>query len=276
MVRIIIIVMPFGWGTSMHGEVRASSFNEGVAFVAGGSGGIGAAITKSLAAAGSDVRFTYYRNEDAARSVVEAARREGTSVDCAQLALEDSAAVVRAIEDARSRFGRIHSVIYAAGPSVPINYVGQIREEDWIKTFALDTHACFNLVQAALPILKEQRGGSFTAVTTTQFARHVPMSVLSSAPKAAIESMMQVLAKEYGRFGVRANCVRSGWLAGGKLADGIGGQVQEKALQAIVAQIPMAALGDPTDVAAAVTFLSSKQARYITGDSLTVDGGWRL
>jgi 3-oxoacyl-[acyl-carrier protein] reductase len=70
--------------------------------------------------------------------------------------------------------------------------------------------------------------------------------------------------------------VRSGWLAGGKLADRIGGQVQEKAMQAIAAQIPMGALGDPADVAAAVTFLSSQAARYITGDALTVDGGWRL
>jgi NAD(P)-dependent dehydrogenase (short-subunit alcohol dehydrogenase family) len=167
-------------------------------------------------------------------------------------------------------------VIYAAGPALPISYVAQVAEEDWVRTFAMDTHACFNLVHASLPILKNQRAGSLTAVTTTQYSRHVPMSVLSSAPKAAIESMMQVVAKEYGRFGVRANCVRSGWLAGGKLADGMGGQVQEKAMQAIVSQIPMGALGDPADVAAAVTFLSSKQARYITGDSLTVDGGWRL
>jgi NAD(P)-dependent dehydrogenase (short-subunit alcohol dehydrogenase family) len=260
----------------MQRDVRASGFNEGVAFVAGGSGGIGAAITQSLAAAGSDVLFTYYRNQDAAKRVLDAAGREGRRVECVQLALEDGAAAARVLEDTRSRFGKIHSVIYAAGPSVPINYVGQIEEADWVKTFAMDTHACFNLVRAALPILKEQRSGSLTAVTTTQFARHVPMSVLSSAPKAAIESMMQVVAKEYGRFGVRANCVRSGWLAGGKLADGIGGQVQEKAIQAIVAQIPMGALGDPTDVAAAVTFLCSKEARYITGEALTVDGGWRL
>lgn len=260
----------------MPEDDRVPMFNDGVAFVAGGSGGIGAAITRSLAAAGSDVLFTYYRKADAASRVRDTAGREGRKVEYIQLALEDSAAVARALEEARSRFGAIHSVIYAAGPSVPINFVGQIEEVEWINTFAKDTHACFNLVRAALPILKGQHGGSLTAITTTQFARHVPMSVLSSAPKAAIESMMQVVAKEYGRFGVRANCVRSGWLAGGKLADGIGGQVQEKAMQAIVAQIPMAALGDPDDVAAAVTFLSSRQARYITGDSLTVDGGWRL
>ena len=176
----------------------------------------------------------------------------------------------------RSRCGRIHSVIYAAGPVTPIGFVGGLTEEQWVTTFKLDTHACFNLVHAALPILKEQRGGSLTAVTTTQFARHVPMSVMSSAPKAAIESMMQVAAREYGRYGVRANSVRSGWLAGGKFADGIGGQVTEQAVKAIVANIPLGALGDPAHVADAVVFLSSRQAAYITGEALSVDGGWKL
>jgi len=252
------------------------TFSEGAAFVAGGSGGIGAAITEALTAAGTDVVFTYYRNQEAAGRLEQRAKRDGRRVEGVQLALENAAAVQSALQLARDRYGGIHSVIYAAGPGLPIGYVAQVKEEDWIRTFAMDTHACFNLVHAALPILKDQRGGSLTAVTTTQFARHVPMSVLSSAPKAAIESMMQVVAKEYGRFGIRANCVRSGWLAGGKFADGMGGQVQEKAMQAIVAQIPMGALGAPADVAAAVTFLSSKQASYITGDSLTVDGGWRL
>jgi NAD(P)-dependent dehydrogenase (short-subunit alcohol dehydrogenase family) len=220
--------------------------------------------------------FSFYRNREAATQLQESSARTGRRVESVPLALEDSAAVANALQQARSRCGNIHSVIYAAGPALPISYVAQVAEEDWVRTFAMDTHACFNLVHASLPILKNQRAGSLTAVTTTQYSRHVPMSVLSSAPKAAIESMMQVVAKEYGRFGVRANCVRSGWLAGGKLADGMGGQVQEKAMQAIVSQIPMGALGDPADVAAAVTFLSSKQARYITGDSLTVDGGWRL
>jgi NAD(P)-dependent dehydrogenase (short-subunit alcohol dehydrogenase family) len=260
----------------MQSGTSGFSFDEGVAFVAGGSGGIGAAITKALAAAGSDVVFTYYRNRDAAERLQEAAGRDGRRVESVHLALEDPASVSNALQHTLSRYGKIHSVIYAAGPSLPISYTAQVSEDDWVRTFAMDTHACFNLVRAALPILKEQRSGSLTAITTTQFARHVPMSVLSSAPKAAIESMMQVIAKEYGRFGVRANCVRSGWLAGGKFADGMGGQVQEKAMQAIVSQIPMGALGDPADVAAAVTFLSSQQARYITGDALTVDGGWRL
>jgi 3-oxoacyl-[acyl-carrier protein] reductase len=88
--------------------------------------------------------------------------------------------------------------------------------------------------------------------------------------------MLQVAAREYGRYGVRANAVRSGWLDGGKFADGIGGQVSDKAKQAIVASIPLGMLGQPDDVANAVVFLSSRQARYVTGEALSVDGGWKL
>ena len=252
------------------------SFDDGVAFVAGGSGGIGAAITRALAAAGCDVVFTYYKNRASADALVAQIAETGRRAEATQLALEDAAAVTACLGGVRERYGRLHSVIYAAGPVTPINFVGGITDDEWTRTFTLDTHACFHLAHAALPILKEQKGGSITAVTTTQYSRHVPMSVLSSAPKAAIESMLQVIAREYGRYGVRANSVRSGWLDGGKFADGIGGQVSDKAKQAIIASIPLGALGDPADVANAVVFLSSREARYVTGEALSVDGGWKL
>jgi NAD(P)-dependent dehydrogenase (short-subunit alcohol dehydrogenase family) len=252
------------------------SFDPGVALVAGGSGGIGAAIVRAFARAGSDVSFSYNRNRDAATRLVEEVKTLGRSADAFQLSLEDAAAASARLTDVRARYQRIHSIVYAAGPVTPIGFVARLTEEQWAETFRLDTHACFNLVHAALPVLQEQRGGSITAVTTTQYSRHVPMSVLSSAPKAAIESMIQVVAREYGRYGVRANSVRSGWLDGGKFADGIGGQVSEKARQAIIASIPLGALGDPADVANAVVFLSSREARYVTGDAISVDGGWKL
>jgi NAD(P)-dependent dehydrogenase (short-subunit alcohol dehydrogenase family) len=252
------------------------TFDAGVALVAGGSGGIGAAITRAFVQAGTDVVFTYNRNKNAAEGLVNELAPLGRKVEFLQLSLEDSEAVAASVAEVRSRHGNMHSVVYAAGPSTPIGFVGALSEEQWVTTFQLDTHACFNLVRATLPVLKEQRGGSLTAITTTQYARHVPMSVMSSAPKAAIESMMQVVAREYGRYGVRANSVRSGWLAGGKFADGIGGQVSDKAKEAIVATIPLGALGDPSDVAHAVVFLASREARYITGEGLSVDGGWKL
>jgi len=251
-------------------------FPGGVAFVAGGSGGIGAAIVDAFARAGSDVVFTYHRNQQAAEQVKATASEHGVDIEFRQLALHEPAAVTESLEAVAGERESIHSVVYAAGPGIPVNFAGNISFDDWQKTFERDTHACFNLVHAALPALRKQGFGSLCAVTTTQATRHLPLSVLSSAPKAAVESLFAVVAKENGRFGIRANCIRSGWLAGGKLEDGMGGQMQEKALKEIESQVPMRALGLPADVANAVVFLASARATYITGVNLAVDGGWCL
>lgn len=265
--------------TSVSSPLKSTSgftFDQGTAFVAGGSGGLGAAIVRAFAAAGSDVFFTYNRNKDAAEILLAEASAHGSRIECTQLALEDTSAVHATMADVRDRLGLIHSVVYAAGPPTPIDFVAGISEEIWEQTFRLDTHACFNLVRSALPILKTQRAGSITAVTSTQGGRHLPKSVLSSAPKAAIESMLQVTAREYGRFGVRANSLRAGWISAGMFAGGIGGQVPQAAIDEIVSQIPMGALGRSEDIGNAVVFLSSLQARYITGEVISVDGGWKL
>ena len=253
-----------------------SNFKNGVAFVAGGSGGIGAAIVEEFARAGANVVFTYHRNEEAAKAVCKTAEAHGTRISYRQLALHDEQATADGIAEVASDAGGIHSVVYAAGPGIPINFAGKIDMADWRKTFEHDTHACFSLVHASLPVLIGQKSGSLCAITTTQASRHLPLSVLSSAPKAAVESLLAVVAKENGRFGVRANSIRSGWLAGGKLDDGMDGQMQDKALQEIAAQVPMKTLGRPADVAHAAVFLASSKAQYISGVNLTVDGGWCL
>lgn len=252
------------------------TFDKGVALITGGSGGIGAAVVRAFALAGCDVVFTYYKNRGAADALLAELGATGRKLEALQLSLEDSAAVDRCLADVAGRYGRLHSVVYASGPATPINFVGGLTDEQWMTTFTMDTHAAFHLTRAALGIMKIQKGGSITAVTTTQHSRHVPQSVLSSAPKAAVESMLEVAAREYGRFGVRCNAVRSGWLDGGKFADGIGGQVTPEAKAAIAKSVPLGMLGDPADVAHACVFLASQQARYITGEALSVDGGWKL
>lgn len=252
------------------------TFDPGIALITGGSGGIGAAVVRAFVAAGCDVVFTFYKNQAGAAALARELHRPGQKLEAVQLALEDSAAVNQRLSDLQARYGRVQSVVYASGPATPINFVGGLTDEQWVSTFTMDTHAAFHLTRAALGLMKAQQGGSITAVTTTQHARHVPQSVLSSAPKAAVESMLEVAAREYGRFGVRCNSVRSGWLDGGKFADGIGGQVTPEAKAAIAKSVPLGMLGDPADVANACVFLASQQARYITGEALSVDGGWKL
>lgn len=252
------------------------TFDGGIAVVAGGSGGLGAGVVRAFAAAGSDVFFTYNRNKVAAEQLVSEVSSYGRRVEYAQLSLEDSAAVNATVDDVKRRFENIHSVVYAAGPPTPVDFVGNLSQQTWEETFQLDTHACFNLARAVLPILKPQGFGSITAITSTQGGRHLPKSVLSSAPKAAIESMLQLIAKEYGRFGIRANSLRAGWIDAGMFSGGIGGQVSQEAIDSIVSQVPMGKLGGAEDIGNAVVFLSSLQARYLTGETISVDGGWKL
>src|ERR1700679_1713408 len=106
----------------MQSGTSGFSFSDGAAFVAGGSGGIGTAITESLAAARTEVVFTYYRNQGAAARLEQSAKRDGRRVEGVQLALENASAVESALQQARDRHGKIHSVIYAAGPGLPIGY----------------------------------------------------------------------------------------------------------------------------------------------------------
>lgn len=167
------------------------------------------------------------------------------------------------MQQAGSDHAPIHSVVYAAGPDIPIRFAGKIAADEWRHAFEHDTHAFFNLAKAALPALQRQRGGSLCAITTAQATKHLPLSALSSAPKAAIESLIAVIAKENGRFAIRANTIRAGWLAGGKLDDGMDSQLEGEVLKEIAA-VPLGGLGRPQDVADAVVYLASDRARYIT------------
>ena len=251
-------------------------FSEGVAVVAGGSGGIGAAIVEAFAREGWSVVFTYHQNAQVARYVQKACEPYAVVVEYHQLALQHERATRKFFAEVREKYAAVRSVVYAAGPGISIDFAGELSLDDWKNTFEQDTHACFNLVQSALPMLKESGGGSITAVTTTQATRHLPKSVLSSAPKAAIESLLEVVARENGRYGIRANSIRAGWLEAGKLDRGLDGQMDESAIEAISSQVPLGYLGAPEDIANAVVFLSSEKGRYITGANLVVDGGWQL
>ena len=106
-------------------------FAEGIALVAGGSGGLGAGVCRSLAKAGANVALTYKSRLDAAERVADDVRREGREAIVLQMDLEDAAAVKVAVDDLKQRFGRIHSVVYAAGPPLEFQYIRDISPAEW-------------------------------------------------------------------------------------------------------------------------------------------------
>jgi NAD(P)-dependent dehydrogenase (short-subunit alcohol dehydrogenase family) len=251
-----------------------SNFVKGIAIVAGGSGGIGSAICVGLAREGSDVLLTYNSNRDAAEKAAEGVRALGRKAEIAQLKLDDPDAVAKLVDNAAARFGRIHSVVYAAGPGLHMSLISQLSPQEWARVINSDVNGCFNLVHASIPHLKG--GGSLVAVITAAVERVPARDICSAAPKAAIEMLIRGVAKEEGRNGIRANCVGPGWVDAG-----LGRQVMEKELteqqiENIRRAIPLKRVGQPEEIAEAVLFFLSSKASFITGQSLAVDGGMQI
>ena len=258
------------------GATGAADFaaRAGVAFVSGGSGGIGAAVCRLLAARGAEVAFTYNSNAGKAAALVAEIDAEGGRARAVQLDLTDTAAVAEAV--AREAAGGLHTVVYASGPYVSMEYVGRIDPERFWRQCTEDILAFYNLTHAALPHLREARG-ALVAVTTCATERFPKRDSLSSVPKGAVEALVRATAKEEGRYGVRANCVGPGLMADGMAENLMAtGEVDERAQAVALGEISLGHFGRAGDIAEAVCFLASDRAAYITGQKLDVDGGWTL
>jgi 3-oxoacyl-[acyl-carrier protein] reductase len=249
---------------------------EGVALVTGGSGAIGAAVTRILAARGSKVVFTYRSNEDAAAALTGEADEQGWVVESRKLDLTDAAATASLLAEIDEQFGGIHTIVYASGPFVQLEYLSRVTPEKFREQLESDTVAFYNLVQPAIERLRKTRG-NIVAVATTAMTRAIPRDGMSAGPKGAVEGLIRTLALEEGRFGIRANLVGVGMTVEGMAADLIeNGTFDERGVTESVASIPMRQFGTAEDMAEAVCFLASDRAGFVSGQTLNVDGGYSV
>lgn len=250
-------------------------FAAGIALVAGGSGGLGAGVCRALAKAGSNVALTYRSRQANAERVAEDIRSEGCEAEIAALDLEDSEATRAMVNDLVKRYGRIHSVVYAAGPPLEFQYIHEITPVEWARVIRADVNGCFNLVAATLPHLRAQGGGAIVSIITCALTHVPPRDILSAAPKAAIQTLMRGVALEEGRHGIRANCAAPGLFASG-LGLAVINENSQDYIDKMTRAIPLQSRGNADDMGDVVCFLLSDKARYVSGETIAVAGGLQL
>ena len=246
-----------------------------VAIVIGGTGALGACAVERLAAEGAQVAFSYHSSVAKADALKDRVRQAGSmEPHGAQVNNADAAATKVFMDDCAARFGRIDTLVYAAGPTFQLDFVSHIAPDEFSRVIDADLKGCFNAIHAALPHLRAVKG-AIVAITAAGVERALARDALSLTPKSAITTLIRHVALEEGRKGVRANCVAPGFIDGGlgaAILDNVGPEMADQ----IVKSIPLQRMGEVEEIAEAVAWLSSARASYVTGTTLFVTGGMEI
>jgi len=240
----------------------------GIAIVTGGSRGIGRAIVEILAASGMEVIFTYRDNAAAANEVISA--NPGKTISGEKVDACDSAACSTFVEKIVDRTGKIDLLVNNAGV-VRDNLLAMLEDAD-IKT-VLDTNVIgtFNMTRAVVPHMVSKRRGKIVNLSSVSGEKGGRGQTNYAASKGAINAFTKSLAVELAPRNIRVNAV-----APGVIETEMSKTVRELAGDQINSRVLLKRIGQPSDIANAVWFLSSKYADYITGEILHVDGGFKM
>jgi 3-oxoacyl-[acyl-carrier protein] reductase len=242
-----------------------TAFAGQVALVTGASRGIGRAIAATLAAQGLKVIGTA-TTESGAAGITEAL---SAHPGCKGVALNvnDAAAAEALIDAIVKEHGALHVLVNNAGITRD-TLAMRMKDEDWDAVLDTNLKAVFRLSRAVIRPMMKQRYGRIISITSVVGASGNPGQANYAAAKAGVAGMTRALARELGSRNITVNCVAPGFIAT-DMTD----ELPEAQKAALMAQIPLQRLGQPAEIAHAVTFLASPQAGYITGTELHVNGG---
>jgi 3-oxoacyl-[acyl-carrier protein] reductase len=241
----------------------AMNGHEGCALVTGASRGIGAAIARGLAEDGWPVGVNYRSDREGAEQVVKEIESAGGKALAVQADVSDGEAANGLFKQLEEEFGPVLVLVNNAGVRAD-NLSPQIDDEDWDRVLATNLSGAFRTTRRALGPMLKKRFGRIVNIASIVGQRANPGQANYAASKAGLVAMTKTVAAEVARRKITVNAVAPG-LVETEMTEGIG--------DGLLKEVPARRAGTPEEVAACVRFLASEDAAYVTGSTLTVDGG---
>jgi len=241
--------------------------NDRVALVTGGSRGIGRACAEALAGAGAFVVVNYRSGEAAAAETVAAIEAAGGHAQAMGFDVSVMEDVAQAVDAIVKQHGRLDILVSNAGIAID-QLLLRVKPEEVARTFATNVEGAIWCAKAAIRPMMRKRWGRIIHLSSVVGETGNPGQAVYAASKAALIGLTKTLAREYASRGVTVNAVAPGYIET-DMTDALNEEVR----QAIVDQTPLGRVGRPEEIAAAVLYLASQEAGYVTGQVLRVNGG---
>ena len=241
-----------------------------VALVTGSSRGIGRAVAAELARDGYAVCINYYERKDKADELVALLHAEGREAIAVQADVSKRSEVNAMVAQCEREFGKITLLVNNAGVAGQALFQ-DVTDEMWERYFGVNLNGARNTIQAVLPNMLHEKSGCIVNISSIWGQHGASCEVTYSCTKHALIGLTRSLAMELAPSGIRVNCV-----APGVIETDMVKVLGEEALKDLAEQTPLGRLGKPEDIAAAVAYLASDKASFVTGQVLAVDGAFVL
>ena len=241
-----------------------------IAVVTGGSRGIGRATSIALAEAGAFVLVNYRSNEEAAKQTLSLIEEAGGQAELVCFDVADPDSVDRGLKAAIERHGGIDILVNNAGISID-QLLLRVSPKDLDLTWATNVNGPIYCAKACIRPMMKRRWGRIINLSSVVAESGNPGQAVYSSSKAALLGLTRTLAREYASRGITVNAVAPGFIETDMTAD-----LSDAGKQGIIDQTPLGRIGRPEEVAAAVVFLASEEASYITGQVVRVNGGMHV
>ncbi|EUQ73576.1 3-oxoacyl-[acyl-carrier-protein] reductase [Staphylococcus aureus LAMC0016] len=237
------------------------------ALVTGASRGIGRSIALQLAEEGYNVAVNYAGSKEKAEAVVEEIKAKGVDSFAIQANVADADEIKAMIKEVVSQFGSLDVLVNNAGITRD-NLLMRMKEQEWDDVIDTNLKGVFNCIQKATPQMLRQRSGAIINLSSVVGAVGNPGQANYVATKAGVIGLTKSAARELASRGITVNAVAPGFIVS-DMTDALSDELKEQMLT----QIPLARFGQDTDIANTVAFLASDKAKYITGQTIHVNGG---